>query len=180
MMGRVFCCRRYYFSKICIEYLLGESMKKFFEKFNSIYTEAVLFMLAGCLIISLIISQFVLARQDGLDHLSKVSKLEGIRVEDYQNNMVHGDVTITVDGTQDFGNIKILQNGETMQTMSENIITVSVRDQGVLEIDGRNCKDPFKVQITSHADNVTLSNEGEIIVINKEISFLSRIMLKNV
>ncbi len=142
------------------------------------YTEKVLLFITLLCIFFLIISQIGLSNKTTKTFFTDIEKYEGIDINEVEDSLSKGEVFIKLIDAKPSKEIKILLNGfETHEFISETL-SIKVRNNSLIEIDGTAIDTPFKVKIIDTSNNIATRCIGDEIEVKSNISILTRIFLK--
>jgi len=94
--------------------------------------------------------------------------------ESYEKKTV--DLKIKLIGLPPDGSVFVLSNGEAVACFTDKVIDVTIKNNSVIEIDGRRVKKQFKVEIL----NADVSAEYDIpneVVVKSNIAMLGRLII---
>lgn len=132
-----------------------------------------MFILVGLLLLS----QLVLTTPGARAVLTYIDKFEGAYVSSVNTGRL-GEITLSLVGIEPVSDIEILQNGQPIAIFYEKEVKITVSDNSVIEIDGRNVKTPFTVEIKGITSNIDIENNVTSIEVNSNISLIGRIFIK--
>ena len=144
----------------------------------NMYTEFIFSTLSIIFIILLIVFQVVIKASITNSFALHTLFSEGIDLEVYQNYMTEGKVSISLENVHEYENIYILVNGKLVSAFHSSSIILNVRNNSLIEIDGRKIKKPFDAKITSFSKNIVVQNITYSVCVKSNIVLLFRTILK--
>jgi len=105
-----------------------------------------------------------------IDNIGSVEvELSAERLESFENplNSWNGE------------NLRILVNGQIAGYFNEAQITLSVRNNSLIEIDARNETTPFRIRVTEISDNAADVSRSLSVVTNQNIAILGKIHIND-
>lgn len=121
---------------------------------------------------------FILIQQNIKFLDSTVSRLEGVAVAESQTQINTGTVELTVISNSDYSKLQIYINGEFYKSFNRKSISLSVKNNDIIEINGIKNEYPAIIKITSVSDNIISLKPNSIIRVNKNFVQAGRIRLK--
>ena len=144
-------------------------MKRFFN-----YALTTVF---GIALTALLISQLGLTIPAVRTTLTNISDYEGVAGQAEDTTQL-GEITLSLHGISANPSIKVLQNGEPIAFFVQETIAVTVRNNSLIEIDGTGVEDRFFVEIDEYSPNISFGNEVREVLIDKNITILTRIFVR--
>jgi hypothetical protein len=127
-------------------------------------------------VLTLLVVQLVMtmpqARDALAEQMSGMPASNAVRV-----GVTLGELVLTLEGVQPTNNIKVLQNGIPISVFNQRTISVMVEDNSLIEIDGSNTREGFRVILDSHSENVELFNGATEVALQENIAILDRILV---
>ncbi|MBQ4542620.1 MAG: hypothetical protein IJM94_00670 [Clostridia bacterium] len=105
----------------------------------------------------------------------KITDKEYIQAISESQLVKSSEITLGLIDIQPDNDIVVLLNGEEIAVFNQRTINVSVYDNSVIEIDGRDAKKTFKVQISCNND--IRHNFVETVTVEKNIALVGRIFI---
>ena len=108
----------------------------------------------------LLIAQLALTTPGARVVLTYIDKFEGVytNAENYSSKL--GELKLILEGINPSADIEVLQNGKTIAFFYDNAITITVSDNSVIEIDGRDISEPFVVRVEKR-ENMKIENDSD-------------------
>ena len=153
----------------------------FWGKFDiiNVYSEIAVLMIIAVCFIAILVSQVILNNDKIRSKFSFVDQLEGVSVSNIVDTYGKGEITIKISNLDKNSEISVLENGEPIGTFNTDTIQIPVRNNSLIEIDGRKAQKDFSAKVIGSSGNVLFSNKNSEVTVNKNISFLTRIFLNN-
>lgn len=120
------------------------------------------------------ITQMLLMNSTVKNKLSRLYNLESQYVYSEQD-FSGGNITITISNPSD--NLFLLQNGEKVAVLNKKTYEISISDNSVMEIDGRELNSVCTIKIDKMSENIEGFYE-ENLTINSNIVILGRFFIK--
>ena len=155
--------------------------KYFDEKNKNILNkniEKALFLLSFIFLSILIISQIGLMNNATRTFFTDIDSYEGIDINDVSNMTNYGQLKLKLIGIEPNSNIKVLVNGYEKYVFDKEIISIAVKNNSLIEIDGTKMKKPFSVKIINVSSNIASNLKSKKISVSSNIEILARIFLK--
>lgn len=105
----------------------------------------------------------------------KITDKEYIQAISESQLVKSSEITLGLIDIQPDNDIVVLLNGEEIAVFNQRTINVSVYDNSVIEIDGRDAKKTFTVQISCNND--IRHNFVETVTVEKNIALVGRIFI---
>ena len=131
---------------------------------------------AACVLVLLVV-QLALTTPEARDALAE--HLSGVPVaSSASSGVVLGELTLTLEGVPPTSDIKVLQNGIPISVFNQQTIIVLVEDNSLIEIDGTETQESFKVSLDATSENVELFRGVRQILVQNNIAILDRIFVE--
>jgi hypothetical protein len=143
--------------------------------------EKLLVRIAILLFIALYASQFanfIIVQKGGSLLTKQIEKYEGKPISDSQTKINTGTVELAVTSNSDYRNMQIFVNGEYYTGFDKKSVTLTVKNNDIIEVNGINNEYPAKIRITSVSDNISGIRQDDTILVNKNLVNAGRIRLK--
>lgn len=152
--------------------------KKNIKSNRAIYFERVLYMSFIITFAVLIIAQAVLVNDDVRTTLSISNQYEGspLGIEEFLYE--EGNVVLQLVDEESNTNLKILVNGDEIQSFDTKNIEIKVKNGDVIEIDGSETEIECEVEIVSSSDNIILEYESRRIYIKSDVKRIAKVKTK--
>lgn len=140
-----------------------------------------LIKIAVLLFLVLYVSQmlnFIITQRGGSLLTLQIEKLEGKAISNSQTKINTGTVELTVISNSDYQNIQVYLNGDYFTSFSKKSISLTVKNNDIIEINGINNAFPAQIKVSKLTDNILGINADEIIKVNKNFVIAGRIKLK--
>ncbi len=144
-------------------------------------TEKMIFRLAVLLFVVLYTTQllnFVLEQQNSRLLTSTLGKLEGVAMADSQTVLNLGTLELTVVSNAAYDKLQIFINGVYYQDFDKKSVSLSVKNNDIIEISGIHNEFPASIKITSVSGNIAVPKQGGQITVNKNFVQAARIRIK--
>ncbi|MGB9779386.1 hypothetical protein [Caldanaerobacter sp.] len=142
---------------------MGKRRKNVFKKYmDSEFVLAILIMMG---LLSIAVAQLFIGREDTQVFLDS-------------NLTKEGKITIEVVEKDKASNSYILINGEPVSNFYQKSITITVKPNQIIEIDGTKEKEPLHFKVTSISDNVIEPQNNAVIRVDKNIQKVAMVKLK--
>jgi hypothetical protein len=89
-----------------------------------------------------------------------------------------GKISIALLESENNEDLKLLVNGDEVAVFSQNLITLSVKDGDVIEVDGSLTDNETEVEIISASENVAGIEVGKKIKVNSTIEEITRVSIE--
>ncbi len=142
------------------------------------YTEKVLMVITLCCIFFLIVSQIGLRNKTTKTFFTDIDKYEGVDIHEVEGHLNKGAVILELVDIEPNKDIKILLNGLESYAFVSETLSINVRNNSLIEVDGTTIETPFKIKIVDASNNIATRCIGNEIEVNSNISILTRIFLK--
>lgn len=157
-----------------------------FQKYNRyhqwwIKTEKIIFRLAVILFLVLYTVQllnFVLEQRNSGLLTSSIEKLEGVAMADSQTSINTGTIELSVVSNSDYSRLEIYVNGEFFKGFNQKSVSLTVKNNDIIEVSGIKNEIPASIKITSVSNNILAPKLGNLIKVNKNFVQAARIRLK--
>ena len=139
-------------------------------------------------ILVVIAIQFALATETVREVFTPIDRMEGISTAAIIDNIGSVEVELSAERLESFENplnswngenLRILVNGQIAGYFNEAQITLSVRNNSLIEIDARNETIPFRVRVTEISDNAADVSRSLSVVTNQNIAILGKIHIND-
>lgn len=140
--------------------------------------EKVLFFAFICVFIALVFVQGLLMNPSLRTFLVRDSDINGRPLAQEEYMYKEGEISIALLESETNENIKLLVNGDEIAAFSENLVTLTVKDGDVIEVDGTLLDGETEVEIISATDNISGIEVGKKVKVNSNIEEISRISIK--
>lgn len=144
-------------------------------------SEKIIFRLAVLLFVMLYTTQllnFVLEQRNSRLLTSSIGKLEGIAMADSQTLLNMGTLELTVVSNTPYDKLQIFINGVYYQDFDKKSVSLSVKNNDIIEVSGINNEFPASIKITSVSGNIAAPKQGGQITVNKNFVQAARIRIK--
>ncbi|MDF2520784.1 MAG: hypothetical protein K0R84_1412 [Clostridia bacterium] len=121
---------------------------------------------------------FIIMQRDGTMLTSRIERLEGKAISDSQTKINTGTIDLAVISNSDFSGIEIYINGDYYTSFTKKSISLTVKNNDIIEISGIKSQYPAKIKIENVSQNVLGINLHKIINVNKNFVMAGRIRLK--
>lgn len=160
----------------------GKDRKKKNDKtafrFMNMGFEKVLFFAFVCVFIALVFVQGLLMNPSLRTFLVRDSGINGRPLAEEEYMYSEGEISVALLESENNENIKLLVNGDEIAAFSQNLITLTVKDGDVIEVDGSLADIETEVEIISATENISGIEVGKKIKVNSNIEEISRISIK--
>ncbi|GAB6117719.1 hypothetical protein JCM16816_13160 [Thermoanaerobacter brockii subsp. lactiethylicus] len=153
---------------------MGKRVKR--KKYRYIDSESILVVLIILGLLSIAITQLLMTNDDIRVFLSSTQRLEGINLN--SNLSQEGKVTIEVVEKDKALNSFVLLNGEPVANFFTKSITITVRPNQILEIDGTREKEPLHFKVVAISENVIEPQNTTVVKVDKNIQKICMVRLK--
>lgn len=140
-----------------------------------------LIIIAVLLFLMLYASQllnFIVTQKGGSLLIAQIEQLEGKAITSSQSELNTGTVELTVISNSKYQNLKIYINGDYLTSFYKKTISLTVKNNDIIEISGINNEYPCKIKISSISDNILDMEAADIINVNKSFAAVGRVRLK--
>jgi len=147
-------------------------------KFEGVKIEKILvitFTVCFCL---LIISQFLMQNPNIRMFLTQEEAVEGAFLDKADELYDKGLIVLEIETCNNMEDTWVLVNGQKVTCFKKSQISLSVKDNDLVEIDGTKANNVFRAKITSCSENINLLIDNSGMDINRNISILARVKLK--
>lgn len=157
-----------------------------YQKYNRYHNwwatiEKSFIVIAILLFLVLYVSQllnFVIMQKGGSLLTIQIEKLEGKALSNSQTKLNTGTVEFTVITNSDYENIQIYLNGEYYGSFNKKSVSMTVKNNDIIEISGIHNEYPARIKLTNKSENVIGLEAGKIITVNRDFATAGRIRLK--
>jgi len=149
--------------------IVGFSIKKLFDKLWGL-----LFLISLC---ALLISQFALTIPTFRDSLAPISETKGVSGQ-VEGGLALGEITLSLQGVEPSADIKVLQNGVPIAFFTTDTLTVSVRHNSLIEIDGTKVANNFVINIEDYSGNISFAEGKTSTDVSNNIAILARVFVQ--
>jgi len=147
-------------------------------------------------VVSLVISQAMLTTEYGRNLLSQTDRLEGTTIQSLNswgkkmqiappnlgvnnaNWKKTGFVSLRLLDNPQGGKVKVLLNEREVAQFTEELLTIKVQDQDLLQIDTAECPSKIALEVAATSDNLLFPQKKMQISSNGNIIQLGRVQLK--
>lgn len=147
-------------------------------KFEDVKIERILvitFTVCFCL---LIISQLLMQDSNMRMFLTQEEAVEGAFLDKSNGMYDKGLIVLEIETCDNMEDTWVLVNGQKVTCFKKSQLSLSVKHNDLIEIDGTKANDVFRANITSCSENVRLLIDNSGMEINKNIAVLARVKLK--
>lgn len=147
------------------------------KKFINFGFEKILFFTFVCLFIALVFVQGTLLNPSLRGRLVKDEGVNGrpIGSEEYLYN--EGEISIALLASESNEDLKLLVNGDEVAVFNQNLITISVKDGDVVEIDASSTDYEAELEIISASENISGVEVGKKIKVQSNIEEITRVSI---
>ncbi|SHE62806.1 hypothetical protein SAMN02745195_00807 [Thermoanaerobacter uzonensis DSM 18761] len=153
---------------------MGKRVKR--KKYRYIDSESILVILIMLGLLSIAITQLLMTNDNMKVFLSSTQRLEGINLN--SNLSQEGKVTIEVVEKDKTLNSFVLLDGEPVTNFPTKSITITVRPNQILEIDGTREKESLHFKVVAVSENVIEPQNTTVVKVDKNIQKICMIRLK--
>lgn len=139
--------------------------------------EKVLFFAFVCIFIAIIFVQATLLSPIST-FLVKDEGFDGRPLASEEYLYKEGEISIALLESENNEDLKLLVNGDEVAVFSQNLITLSVKDGDVIEVDGSLTDNETEVEIISASENVAGIEVGKKIKVNSTIEEITRVSIE--
>lgn len=139
--------------------------------------EKVLFFAFVCIFIAIIFVQATLLSPMST-FLVKDEGFDGRPLASEEYLYKEGEISIALLESENNEDLKLLVNGDEVAVFSQNLITLSVKDGDVIEVDGSLTDNETEVEIISASENVAGIEVGKKIKVNSTIEEITRVSIE--
>lgn len=149
-------------------------VKEFFES----NIERMLYSSFIILFIVMIIIQAVLTSPAARTSLSVNYELEGkpLGTEEYLYSQ--GEIVLGLISKKTHENLKVLLNGEEIDSFKSTNVALTVKDGDVLEVDGSSVGNSIEVEVVKAGENIAPGIIGKRVIVNSEVKRIARVRIK--
>jgi hypothetical protein len=137
--------------------------------------EKILFFAFVCVFIALVFVQGTLMNPTMRTFLVNDKDIAGRALGDEEYLYKEGQISIALLESESNQDVKILVNGDEVAAFNENLVTLSVKDGDVIEVDGSLIEGETEVEIISASDNVAGIEVGKKVKVNSNIEEIARV-----
>jgi hypothetical protein len=121
---------------------------------------------------------FVLEQHNSRLLTSSIGKLEGVAMADSQTMLNTGVMELTVVSNAPYDKLQIYINGVYYKDFDKKTVSLSVKNNDIIEISGIKNEFPASIKITSVSGNMSAPKLGSHITVNKNFVQAARIRIK--
>lgn len=121
---------------------------------------------------------FIITERGGILLTGQIEKLEGKSISNSQTTINTGTIELSIVSSSDYSNIQIYVNGEYNSSFSKKSISLTVKNNDIIEISGIKNEYPAKIKITNVTENLLGMRTDETIIVSKGFTKLGRVRLK--
>lgn len=121
---------------------------------------------------------FIMEQRSSGPLANAVDELEGIAVAESQTQINTGTIELSVVSKSDYSKLTIYINGEYYKSFNQKSISLMVKNNDIIEINGIKSEYPASIKITSISNNIVSPKLDSIIKVNKSFVHAGRITLK--
>ncbi|OPZ91042.1 MAG: hypothetical protein BWY74_02097 [Firmicutes bacterium ADurb.Bin419] len=147
-------------------------------RFMNMGFEKVLFFAFVFVFIALLLVQGALMSPSLRTFLVRNNGIDGRPLAQEEYLYREGAISVALLESESNENIKLLVNGDEIAVFNQNLITLSVKDGDVIEVDGSLSDSETEVEIISASENISGVEVGKKIKVNSNIEEISRISIK--
>lgn len=154
-----------------------------YNKYNHWWAKIEKRLIIICLLLFLVLyasqfMNFMVMQKGGSLLTAQIEKLEGKAISNSQTNINTGNIELSVISNSDFRNIQIYLNGEYYTNFNQKSITLTVKNNDIIELCGIKNEFPAKIKITGLSDNISGVKLDETMIVSKGFVKVGRIRLK--
>lgn len=159
----------------------GKEKKKIDTKtaarFVNFGVEKILFFAFVCVFIALVFVQGTLMNPSMRTFLVNDKRIDGRALAKEEYLYKEGQISIALLESENNQDLKLLVNGDEVAAFDENLVTLSVKDGDVIEVDGSLTESETEVEIISASDNVVGIEVGKKVKVNSNIEEIARVSI---
>lgn len=133
-------------------------------------------MFFGVCVLALLVVQLVLTTPRAREAMA--GRMGGVGVAGETVGVLLGELVLSLEGVNPSSGIRILQNGVPITVFNQQVVTVMVEDNSLIEIDGMDIRDSFRVRVDSYSENMRLVEGVQEIEVDGGIVVLDRVLVK--
>lgn len=146
-------------------------------RFVNFGVEKILFFAFVCVFIALVFVQGTLMNPSMRTFLVNDKKVDGRALAKEEYLYKEGQISIALLESENNQDLKLLVNGDEVAAFDENLVTLSVKDGDVIEVDGSLIESETEVEIISASDNVAGIEVGKKVKVNSNIEEIARVSI---
>ena len=146
-------------------------------RFVNFGVEKILFFAFVCVFIALVFVQGTLMNPSMRTFLVNDKGIDGWALAKEEYLYKEGQISIALLESENNQDVKILVNGDEVAAFDENLVTLSVKDGDVIEVDGSLMESETEVEIISASDNVAGIEVGKKVKVNSNIEEIARVSI---
>jgi len=140
--------------------------------------EKILFFAFIGLFIAMVFVQGTLLNPALRNYLIKDEDVNGRPLGEEEYLYSEGEISIALLASESNEDLKLLVNGDEVAVFNQNLVTISVKDGDVIEIDGSATDQEALLEIISASENLSGVEVGKRIKVNSNIEEITRISVK--
>jgi len=157
----------------------GKEKKKISEKsamrFINFGFEKILFFAFVCIFIAMIFVQGSLLNPSTRNFFTKDEDAVGRPLDSEEYLYNEGRISIALLESDINEELKLLVNGDEVAVFNQNLITISVKDGDVVEVDASSTQNQTELEIISASENISGVEVGKKIKVDSNIEEVTRI-----
>lgn len=140
--------------------------------------EKILFFAFLCLFIAIVFIQGTLLNPSLRSYLIKDEEINGRPLGSEEYLYKEGVISIALLANENNEDLKLLVNGDEVAVFSQNLITLTVKDGDVIEVDASSIDNEAELEIISASENIAGVEVGKKIKVNANIEEITRISIE--
>ena len=140
--------------------------------------EKILFFAFLCLVIAIVFIQGTLLNPSLRSYLIKDEEINGRPLGSEEYLYKEGVISIALLANENNEDLKLLVNGDEVAVFSQNLITLTVKDGDVIEVDASSIDNEAELEIISASENIAGVEVGKKIKVNANIEEITRISIE--